>query len=189
MATGAAFFRYRRGPAKRGSAAKGIRAMAKTQNGDEDRIRAEAHKLWEGEGRPEGRADRHWIEAREIIALKDSMGTTLRPVQETIDEPAEPAMAAANLGDLPGMTDQGDEVLAPSLDAARAIADEEPLVTDEQAAKSDKGSGKSDADKKRSKGEDALASGKSDAKTAAKGGEKSGAKKAKDDDKKKRKNA
>lgn len=105
------------------------------KNDDDDRIRDEAHRLWEAEGRPDGRADRHWAEAREIVALKDSMGSTLKPLKETLDEPEEPALAAANLGDLPGMTDQGDETLAPSLDAARDLNDELPLVTDEDSRK------------------------------------------------------
>lgn len=100
------------------------------KNDDEDRIRKEAHRLWEAEGRPEGRADRHWTEAREIVALRDSMGSTLKPVQETLDEPDEPALAAENLGDLPGITDQGDEKLVPSLDAARELNDEQSLSTD-----------------------------------------------------------
>jgi hypothetical protein len=105
------------------------------KNGDEDRIRKEAHRLWEAEGRPDGRAERHWAEAREIVALRDSMGSTLKPVEETLDEPAEPALAAENLGDLPGITDQGDEKLAPSLDAARDLMDEQPLSTDKDSKK------------------------------------------------------
>jgi hypothetical protein len=32
-----------------------------------DRIRALAHKLWEQEGRPEGRADIHWRQAEELV--------------------------------------------------------------------------------------------------------------------------
>lgn len=101
---------------------------------DEERIRKEAHKLWEGEGRPEGRAERHWVEAREIIALKDSHQTTLKPLGETLDDLVEPAFAAQNHGDVPGLTDRGDEVPAPSLDAASEVADEAPLVTDKQKA-------------------------------------------------------
>ncbi|WP_202617946.1 DUF2934 domain-containing protein [Aureimonas leprariae] len=105
------------------------------KNDDEERIRQEAHRLWEAEGRPDGRADRHWAEAREIVALRDSMGSTLKPVQDTLEEPAEPALAAENLGDLPGMTDQGDEKLAPSLDAARDLTDEQSLSTDKDRKK------------------------------------------------------
>ncbi|WP_152045980.1 DUF2934 domain-containing protein [Aureimonas psammosilenae] len=113
-------------------------------NDDEDRIRQEAHKLWEQEGRPDGRSERHWAEAREIIALRDSNQTTLKPVQETLEEPAEPVLAVENLGDLPGITDQGDEKLAPSYEAAKDVADEAPLVTDEDVKK-EKGSAKNRA--------------------------------------------
>jgi hypothetical protein len=30
---------------------------------DEEEIRKEAHRLWEAEGRPHGRHERHWAEA------------------------------------------------------------------------------------------------------------------------------
>jgi Protein of unknown function (DUF2934) len=33
----------------------------------EQRIRERAHMLWEGEGRQEGRAEKYWYRAREII--------------------------------------------------------------------------------------------------------------------------
>lgn len=135
-------------------------------NEDEERIRAEAHKLWEAEGRPDGRAARHWAEAREIVALKDSMGTTLKPVEDTIDEPAEEVVAAENLGDLPGMTDQGDETLAPSRKAAKALADEPPLVTDEQKAVPPKGKAGASAGKAKDGAEKAKSKGSS-AKTKA----------------------
>jgi len=34
----------------------------------EQRIRDRAHKLWEEEGRPEGRAEMHWAQARALVA-------------------------------------------------------------------------------------------------------------------------
>jgi hypothetical protein len=33
----------------------------------EERIRAKAHELWEEAGRPEGRADDHWLKAARLI--------------------------------------------------------------------------------------------------------------------------
>jgi len=39
----------------------------------EQRIRARAHELWEEEGRPEGRAENHWAQARALVASEDGM--------------------------------------------------------------------------------------------------------------------
>jgi hypothetical protein len=33
----------------------------------EQLIRAQAHRLWEEEGRPEGRAEEHWYAARRLV--------------------------------------------------------------------------------------------------------------------------
>ena len=33
----------------------------------EERVRAKAHEIWEGEGRPEGQQDRHWQIACQMI--------------------------------------------------------------------------------------------------------------------------
>ena len=35
-----------------------------------DQIAALAHNFWEDEGRPEGRADAHWLRATETLAAK-----------------------------------------------------------------------------------------------------------------------
>ena len=37
------------------------------QDNLEQRIRAQAHRLWEEEGRPEGRAEAHWDAARRLV--------------------------------------------------------------------------------------------------------------------------
>ena len=37
------------------------------QDNLEHLIRARAHQLWEQEGRPEGRAEDHWREARKLV--------------------------------------------------------------------------------------------------------------------------
>jgi hypothetical protein len=41
--------------------------VATMQDNLEQRIRAQAHRLWEEEGRPEGRAEAHWHAARQLI--------------------------------------------------------------------------------------------------------------------------
>lgn len=83
---------------------------------DTERIRKRAYEIWEREGRPEGRADAHWDMAREEIAAKDNLADTLQPnpVTPEVDrtfqpEPVEPLEVVENLGDVPGLTDQGEE--------------------------------------------------------------------------------
>lgn len=82
------------------------------QNSDHDRIAAKAHELWEAAGRPHGRDQDHWDQAREIIAIEDSQRDTLLPrdtgAQEPIEEPEE---ALRNLADMPNLTDQGENLL------------------------------------------------------------------------------
>jgi hypothetical protein len=39
----------------------------------EQRIRDRAHKLWEDEGRPEGRAEMHWAQTRALVASEDGL--------------------------------------------------------------------------------------------------------------------
>lgn len=108
---------------------------------DEKRIREKAHELWVAQGSPDGQAERNWAEAKEIIALKDSFGTTLRPLDETIDEPVEPAIAFENQADKPGLTDQGDEAAGPSRDIERETANALPLSVDEDVSPEGGGAG------------------------------------------------
>lgn len=35
-----------------------------------ERVRTLAHQLWEEEGRPDGRADAHWLKAEEIVSAE-----------------------------------------------------------------------------------------------------------------------
>ena len=99
---------------------------------DDERIRRKAHELWEHEGRPEGRAASHWASAREIVALKDSFESTLTPVEETIDEVVEPEFMAENQGDMPGLTDLGEDAAGPSRELEKSVADEMPLSVDKK---------------------------------------------------------
>lgn len=39
----------------------------------EDRIRRRAHELWESEGRPNGRAEDHWAQAKRQIEDEDRL--------------------------------------------------------------------------------------------------------------------
>ena len=81
------------------------------QDSDEERIRRKAHELWEAEGQPHGRDQYHWDQAREIIAIEDSQGSTLLPRNTGAEEPVEDRQAATNYGDMPNLTDQGENAL------------------------------------------------------------------------------
>jgi hypothetical protein len=86
-----------------------LRSRTRTVANDqliEERIRARAHRLWEEEGRPEGRAEAHWEQARRIVALGDAQHTIPNPVQAPEAEPIE---LVRNLGEFPTPTDQGGE--------------------------------------------------------------------------------
>ncbi len=74
---------------------------------DDERIRRKAYELWLADGCPEGRHEAHWEQAREIIALEDVGGPPTIPVEKTLEDPVEPAIAFENQGEFPGLTDQG----------------------------------------------------------------------------------
>lgn len=81
----------------------------------EQRIRQRAHAIWGHEGHPEGRAEAHWDLAREEIAIEDNYRGTLKPNPShgpddiaLHSEPVEPALAMENLGEQPGLADQGE---------------------------------------------------------------------------------
>jgi hypothetical protein len=78
---------------------------------DQERIARKAYEIWESEGQPHGRDQSHWDQAKEIIALQDSMGDTLLPRSAGSEEPEEPTQAVENNGDIPGIRDQGRDDL------------------------------------------------------------------------------
>lgn len=92
---------------------------------DDDRtqkIRQKAHDIWEREGRPEGRERDHWDMASELVAQEENAAATRRPnpakgpdAVALHDKPVEHAFIAENQGEVPGLTDQGEQgPLAPS---------------------------------------------------------------------------
>lgn len=101
------------------------------QDPDEDRIRRKAHQLWEAEGRPHGRDEDHWSQAREIIAIQDSQGDTLLPRDSGAEEPIEDAdEALRNVGEFPNLTDQGENLLT-STDREPALIAANPSTVGE----------------------------------------------------------
>lgn len=83
------------------------------------RVRERAYQIWLQEGRPDGRAGDHWDMASELVAIEENYRDTLKP-NPTEDyarfpqgEPIEPIEAVRNLGEIPTLTDQGEEVVFP----------------------------------------------------------------------------
>lgn len=74
----------------------------------EQRIRERARQLWEHEGRPEGRAEDHWFQAKEIVALEEGHPEALIPLDVSRKPPIEPIEALTNAGEFPTLTDQGE---------------------------------------------------------------------------------
>ena len=96
----------------------------------EERIRDRAYAIWESEGRPEGRAEFNWDQAKEIVALEDA-GEPLIDVEDSVETPVEPAVAFENMGAVPGLDDQVEGGAGPERDN---LADEArlPLSHDER---------------------------------------------------------
>ena len=90
----------------------------------EARIRERAYLLWEADGCPEGRADEYWERARELGGMEESKGAGLLPNPAARDEPEpavtiEEASIQENLGEFPGLIDQGDRLQTPIASKAK----------------------------------------------------------------------
>ena len=73
------------------------------------RVRRKAHELWLSEGGPHGRAEDHWRIAAQLVAEEDARSSAdLLPYGGDVDRPLEDAATLANLGEFPGLADQGD---------------------------------------------------------------------------------
>jgi hypothetical protein len=63
---------------------------------EQDRIAQLAHELWEQEGRPEGRALEHWLQAESRLQSNPrSSGSSVQPQVGTPTAAAQPALPAA----------------------------------------------------------------------------------------------
>jgi hypothetical protein len=92
----------------------------------EQRIARRAYQLWEAEGRLHGQEQDHWDRARFLIGLEDNAdaGQLPNPSVPTVQNPSgtapmhapsEPLREAVeNLGEFPGLTDQGGRTELPT---------------------------------------------------------------------------
>lgn len=90
----------------------------------ERRVHERAMRLWDQAGRPAGGSDLYRDRASELVAIEDNQMQATKPLvgeeragpeSEPIaasgpeGEPIEPSVAVESLGDMPGLTDQGEE--------------------------------------------------------------------------------
>lgn len=89
----------------------------------EQRVRERAYRIWQEQGCPEGQAEAHWELASELVAIEENHRLAMIPVDRDPEdssiageraEPAGPAAAAA--GELPTLTDEGEQVYPPTRD-------------------------------------------------------------------------
>ena len=64
----------------------------------EDRIRQKAYALWEADGRPEGRHEDHWVQAREIVAQEEAGAEPIDSLPLATDTPLPAAPAKPKRG-------------------------------------------------------------------------------------------
>jgi hypothetical protein len=100
----------------------------------EQRIAQRAYHLWEQDGRPDGRAEEYWERARFLIGIEENSdaGMLPNPSIPTVQNPqgvAQPGVvgeplreAVENLGEFPGLADQGEKAQAPVLEEKAASA-------------------------------------------------------------------
>jgi hypothetical protein len=91
----------------------------------EQRIRERAYRIWEEEGRPEGRDKEHWERARFLVGIEENAdaGKLPNPIVEDRKKgyttpppptPVEPIEALENQGEFPDrFADQGEKSAGP----------------------------------------------------------------------------
>jgi hypothetical protein len=98
----------------------------------EERVRERAYQIWQEQGCPEGQADAHWELARELVAIEDNHRMAMMPVARDLEDPtiaadrAEPAGPAAAQGELPTLTDAGEQSYPPGHEAEQAARASQP---------------------------------------------------------------
>ena len=95
--------------------------MAKNPLDDSDeerhlRISQRAYHLWQSEGELHGHDQEYWERAKELIGMEESGATGQLPNPATVagndpsrEQPDEESQIQENLGEFPGLTDQGEE--------------------------------------------------------------------------------
>jgi uncharacterized protein YaeQ len=79
----------------------------------EKRIAARAEHLWIDAGRPDGPRDRFMEQARELVAIEENPDAGQIDAEKAAEPVIESLVAVENQGEVPGLTDQGDDQLFP----------------------------------------------------------------------------
>lgn len=72
----------------------------------EERIAECAYGIWVQEGKPDGKEDRHWEMARDLINQEEKSGTTQAPILSPKGVTFEPMVSIENQGNFPELTEQ-----------------------------------------------------------------------------------
>lgn len=108
----------------------------------EPRIRAQAYRIWEEEGRPDGRAERHWREAERRVAAEDAGGS---PPADPLRNPE--LIPPAEDVEYPAIT--GPEQVVPDVEGARTSLNPSEIVDERTAEALQPEAGKSGAGTRR----------------------------------------
>jgi hypothetical protein len=68
----------------------------------EEWVRLRAYRLWEEEGRPEGRAQDHWHEAKRRVVLEEGLGEPVEGTRPELPQEARPEPQPEPPADLTG---------------------------------------------------------------------------------------
>jgi hypothetical protein len=72
------------------------------------RIAETAYSIWVQEGKPDGKEQRHWEMASDLISQEDKSGTTQMPILSPAGITFEPMVSIENQGNFPELTEQVD---------------------------------------------------------------------------------
>jgi Protein of unknown function (DUF2934) len=109
----------------------------------EKRIRERAYRIWEEEGRPEGRSAEHWERARFLVGIEENRDAAKLPNPMVEDRekgyttppspiPVEPIEALENQGEFPDrFADQGEKSAGPM--RRRREPEAEPVAAQERS--------------------------------------------------------
>lgn len=86
---------------------------AKTFADFERRVAEKAHSMWEEAGCPEGGEQPYVDRARALLEISENPEAGRLTIAQSIPPRGEPLLAVENQGEMPGLTDQGDDQLFP----------------------------------------------------------------------------
>jgi hypothetical protein len=77
------------------------------------RVAAKAQQMWEEAGRPDGGAGHFLDRARALLEIAENPSAGRVSLADSLRPDIEPLLAVENQGEMPGLTDQGEDQLFP----------------------------------------------------------------------------